>query len=101
MPRLLCALAVMLYAWGPAEAQQLRDLFRKVSPSVVVVRTIERGLAREPSAGLVTIPGLGSGVLISADGKVLTAAHVIQIADRVGVEFMDGKIYPAHVVGSS
>ena len=101
MPRLLWAVALILGAWGPAEAQELRDLFRKVSPSVVVVRTIERGFAREPSAGLVAIPGLGSGVLISADGKVLTAAHVIQIADRVGVEFMDGKIYPAHVVGSS
>jgi serine protease Do len=101
MTRLLWAVAAMHAAWVPAEAQQLRDLFRKVSPSVVVVRTIERELAREPSAGLVTIPGLGSGVLISADGKVLTAAHVIQIADRVGVEFIDGKIYPAHVVGSS
>lgn len=48
-----------------------------------------------------TIPGLGSGVLISADGMILTAAHVVQIADRVAVEFMDGKVYPAHVVASS
>jgi S1-C subfamily serine protease len=94
-------LAALLAAWSPAEAQQLRELFRKVSPSVVVVRTLERELAREPSRGLVNIPGLGSGVLISADGKVLTAAHVIQVAERVGVEFKDGKVYPAHVVGSS
>jgi S1-C subfamily serine protease len=90
-----------LLAWKHAEAQQLRDLFRKVSPAVVVIRTLERELAEEPSRGLVNIPGLGSGVLISADGKVLTAAHVVQVAERVGIEFKDGKVYPAHVVGSS
>jgi S1-C subfamily serine protease len=100
MLKLLSALLPLL-AWRQAEAQQLRELFRKVSPSVVVVRTLQRGLAPEPSAGLVNIPGLGSGVLISADGKIMTAAHVVQVADRVGIEFKDGKIYPAHVVGSS
>ncbi|HEY7635424.1 MAG TPA: trypsin-like peptidase domain-containing protein [Gemmatimonadales bacterium] len=100
MLRLLSAL-VLLLAWKHAEAQQLRDLFRKVSPAVVVIRTLERELAEEPSRGLVNIPGLGSGVLISADGKVLTAAHVVQVAERVGIEFKDGKVYPAHVVGSS
>ncbi|HWC72383.1 MAG TPA: trypsin-like peptidase domain-containing protein, partial [Gemmatimonadales bacterium] len=51
--------------------------------------------------GLTTIPGLGSGVLISAEGKIMTAAHVVQTADKVGVQFVDGKIYPAHVVASS
>jgi len=92
---------VPLLAWRHAEAQQLRELFRRVSPAVVVVRTLERELAQEPSRSLVNIPGLGSGVLITADGKVLTAAHVVQVAERVGIEFKDGKIYPAHVVGSS
>lgn len=85
----------------PADAQQLSELFRRVSPSVVLVRTLERGIARDPSAGLTAIPGLGSGVLISADGKIMTAAHVVQTADKVAVQFMDGKLYPAHVVASS
>jgi S1-C subfamily serine protease len=93
--------AALLSVARPVDAQQLRALFRKVSPSVVVVRTLERGLAPEPRAGLVTIPGLGSGVLISAEGTVMTAAHVVQTADRVAVEFIDGKLYPAHVVASS
>ena len=35
-------------------------------------------------------PGLGSGVLVSADGKVLTAAHVVQTSDRVEVAFVNG-----------
>src|SRR5262245_56676094 len=84
-----------------SHGQQLADLFRKVSPSVVLVRTLERGLSPVPSVGLTTIPGLGSGVLISTDGKLMTAAHVVQAADRVAVQFQDGKLYPAHVVGSS
>ncbi len=92
---------VALAAWRPADAQQLSELFRKVSPSVVLVRTLERGVARDPSTGLMAIPGLGSGVLISADGKIMTAAHVVQTADKVAVQFIDGKLYPAHVVASS
>ena len=86
---------------APAPAQQLAGLFRKVSASVVLVRTLERGLSPVPSVGLTTIPGLGSGVLINTDGQIMTAAHVVQAADRVGVQFADGKIYPAHVVASS
>ncbi|HET9387343.1 MAG TPA: trypsin-like peptidase domain-containing protein [Gemmatimonadales bacterium] len=86
---------------APATAQQVTDLFKKVSHSVVLVRTLERGLSPVPSAGLTTIPGLGSGVVISGDGKIMTAAHVVQAADRVAVQFSDGKLYPAHVVASS
>jgi S1-C subfamily serine protease len=90
-----------LVAWQPVPAQQLAELFQKVSPSVVLVRTVERGIAPDATSGLTTIPGLGSGVLISADGKIMTAAHVVQTADRVAVQFQDGKLYPAHVVASS
>src|SRR6185436_17622550 len=46
------------------------------------------------------IDGLGSGVLISNDGKVLTAAHVIQTADVASVEFPDGQVIIASVIGS-
>ena len=44
--------------------------------------------------------GLGSGVLISKDGKILTAAHVVQTADVAWVEFPDGQVIKAHVIGS-
>ncbi|WP_179957512.1 S1C family serine protease [Exilibacterium tricleocarpae] len=43
--------------------------------------------------------GLGSGVLIE-DGFILTASHVVHIADRIEVKTVDGKIYPARTVGS-
>jgi serine protease Do len=100
--RPLAAVAVLcVLAPSPVHAQHVAELFRKVSPSVVLVRTLERGMSPVPSVGLTTIPGLGSGVVISGEGRIMTAAHVVQTADRVAVQFMDGKLYPAHVVASS
>ncbi len=95
----LVSLAALVSASGPAraDAQRLRELFRKVNSSVVVVRTLEKVPARE---GLVDAPGLGSGVLVSRDGKVLTAAHVVQTSGHIAVEFIDGRLVPARVIGS-
>jgi S1-C subfamily serine protease len=85
----------------PAAGQQVRQLFQRASKSVVVVRTVEKTLAAEPGKGLVSAGGLGSGTVISADGSILTAAHVVQTADRVGVELQDGRVFMARVVASS
>src|SRR6185295_4618041 len=97
-------LATLLFAftwWAPSvKAQQVRETFNKVKPSVVVVRTLQKAVAPFPQEGLVLDLGLGSGVLISDDGKVLTAAHVVQSADQVLVEFPDGKLIPARVTNS-
>jgi len=82
-------------------AQQLRDTFRRVSRSVVVVRTVEKTVSPLPLQGMVSSAGLASGVLISHDGKVLTAAHVVQAVDKVFVEFADGQSVTAHVVSSA
>ena len=84
---------------GQAHGQQLREMFNKTNPSVVVIRTVERRVAPQQQ-GLMSLPGLGSGVVISADGKILTAAHVVQAADQVSVEFADGKKERAHVTAS-
>jgi serine protease Do len=83
-----------------ANAQQLRDAFRKVGPSVVIVRTKRVEIAPSPNEPMAIIDGLGSGVLISNDGKVLTAAHVVQTADVASVEFSDGQQIIARVIGS-
>src|SRR5690242_17860455 len=83
-----------------ANAQQLRDAFRKVSQSVVVVRTKRIEVAPSDGQNMSIDDGLGSGVLISNDGKVLTAAHVIQTADVASVEFPDGQEITARVIGS-
>src|SRR5204863_1262198 len=60
---------------GPAGAQSIGDIFRKVNPAVVVIRA--KGQDVEGAGGLTQFTEIGSGVLISADGKVMTAAHVV------------------------
>ena len=94
-------LTLGLVAAAPVRAQQLRAAFRAASPSVVIVRTIERSPSPKTGDGFVSASGIGSGVLISPDGKVLTAAHVVQTADRVSVELADGTSVPARVVAST
>ena len=81
-------------------AQQLRDAFRKVSQAVVIVRTKRVEVAPSADEPMAITDGLGSGVLISNDGKVLTAAHVVQTADAATVEFPNGQTIIAHVIGS-
>jgi len=85
----------------PIQAQGLSQVFQQVNPSVVVVRAKGRDLvARGAESVLVKYNEVGSGVLISPDGKVLTAAHVVQIADEILVEFLGGESVPARVVAS-
>jgi serine protease DegQ len=44
--------------------------------------------------------GLGSGVIVSPNGYILTNFHVIEAADDIQVSLNDGKTYKAKVVGS-
>ena len=44
--------------------------------------------------------GLGSGVIVSGDGYILTNHHVIDGADKVRVELKDRRAFDAKVVGS-
>ena len=97
----LCLLVVICFVgeYTDTRSQQLRDAFRSVQQSVVIVRTEQTGLAPFPQQGSVSLNGLGSGVLISNDGKVLTAAHLVLSADKTVVEFSDGELIPAQVIG--
>ncbi len=99
--RLVIAVAAALLSGlpAPAGAQRLGEAFKRVNPSVVVVRTKEKEVSVE-ERGVVSVAGLGSGVLISADGKVLTAAHVVHTADTITVEFLGGEVVGARVIAS-
>ncbi|MGE5198485.1 MAG: trypsin-like peptidase domain-containing protein, partial [Rhodospirillaceae bacterium] len=44
--------------------------------------------------------GLGSGVVISRDGYIVTNSHVVDGADSITVEFPDGRTLTATVVGT-
>jgi len=43
---------------------------------------------------------LGAGFVISEDGYVVTNNHVIEGADEIEVEFINGDIFPAKIVGT-
>src|SRR5438309_605422 len=44
--------------------------------------------------------GMGSGVIVSADGSILTNHHVVDGADKITVMMSDNKTFVAKVVGS-
>jgi len=77
----------------PAEAQ----VFQKVAPSVVAIRAQGRDAM---SASQTRLIERGSGVLISRDGLVLTAAYLVHGMDEISVEFPGGVKVAARVVTS-
>ncbi len=46
------------------------------------------------------VSSLGSGVIVSPDGYIITNHHVVAGADEIQVALSNGKNYPAKVVGS-
>ncbi len=82
------------------KAQSLSDLYEKVNPAVVVILTEQKELVSSGKMSkTVTAGGLGSGFMIS-DSQIVTAAHVVQVAEKVNVEFLDGEIIPAKVISA-
>ena len=82
-------------------AQHMRDSFRRVKTSVVVVHSSAPRPPESNRPGEVADSGLGSGVLISSDGKILTAAHVVAGEERVVIEFANEEWVPAQVISVS
>jgi S1-C subfamily serine protease len=83
-----------------AGAQSVGDVFRRVSQSVVTVYVAERQAVPGAPGEFVSVGGQGSGVLISNNGEILTAAHVVQASEQIMVEFPDGQQIRARVVSS-
>ncbi len=44
--------------------------------------------------------GIGSGVIVSEDGYILTNFHVVGGADEIEVKLADGRVYEADIVGA-
>jgi serine protease Do len=81
----------------------MSDVVARVLPAVVNIATARRG----PLPGPMGAPqggrgadSLGSGVIVSADGLVLTNHHVIGNGGAILVTLSDGREFPASIVGT-
>jgi len=98
----------------PALQTSYADLVDRDAPAVVTVRSERRVRVPEqfPFMGMPFLGevqprpqdrierGLGSGVIVSADGYILTNDHVIEGAEDIRVELTDNRTLPAKVIGS-
>lgn len=86
-------------------------LVQAVVPSVVTITTTRNAPNINPSLALLlqrmgrgnlTQPthSLGSGVIVSGEGHILTNHHVIANMDEILVQLTDGRTVPARVIGS-
>ena len=83
---------------------------KKASPAVVSINTsteVRHPRANDPwfqfffgEQGVQNQAGLGSGVIVSPDGYVLTNNHVVEAADDIEVTLTDGRKSKAQVIGT-
>jgi Do/DeqQ family serine protease len=105
---------------GQLERASFSDVVKRVSPSVVKITTQTKAKnvrmngqfpgmddptfrqffgGRLPETRQEPQSGVGSGVIISADGFIVTNNHVVEGADTLTVAFSDGHELTAKVVG--
>ena len=108
----LSSIAVAPQPPAVAEAPgSLRMAAKKASPAVVSINTskaaVQNPRSNDPwfrfffgDQGQQAQTGLGSGVIVSADGYVLTNNHVVEGADEIEVVLNDSRHARAKVVGT-
>jgi len=96
----------------PGETSPFVAAVQRVRPAVVnisTVRTIQNpfsdfqdffGVTPGLPSGPVQQQGIGSGVIVSPDGYILTNAHVVAGAQHLTVTLLDGRKFTGTVVGT-
>src|SRR3954464_11974200 len=84
------------------EDEEIQEFFRRFIPRQ---QPGQPGPGQGPGQGQGPAPrsesrSLGSGFIISADGYILTHAHVVDSADEINVKFTDKREFKAKVIGA-
>ena len=124
LKKVLILLCLLVPLAAHAQLPDFTDLVERQGPAVVNISTTQGG-ARSPLAQQMpnvpeddpffeffrrfapNTPGqpresqsLGSGFVITADGYIMTNAHVVQSADEITVRLTDKREFKAKVIGS-
>ena len=124
--RILCALLLIVPTATAAQLPDFTELVEKQGPAVVNISTTQsvrnpllpqvpnlqeddpfyeffRRFIPQPGPGApreFQSQSLGSGFIISADGYILTNAHVVEAADEITVKLTDKRELKAKVIGA-
>lgn len=82
-------------AAGSSGDLSVADVAELVNPAVVTITNLQGGGFGDQNMAV----GAGSGFIIDGEGRVITNNHVVAGADELSVEFLDGTVVPATVVG--
>jgi len=89
-----------------AYRESFAPVVKKVAPAVVklVIAASDKGLAEQTGFGSESSrrplkQGIGSGVVVTEDGYILTNNHVVDGAKEVNVTLPDGREFKAEVIG--
>jgi serine protease DegQ len=101
---------------SPQPAASYSDAARKAMPAVVNIFTSQQVkrprhplmddpvfryfFGEQADAGTQRREGLGSGVIVSEQGYILTSHHVVESVDQIEVALSDSRKVPAKVVGT-
>jgi serine protease Do len=91
--RLIEAVVPSVVSITTSRRVQLRN--QQVDPFELFFRNRRPGLPQER-----TQTSLGSGVIVSREGHILTNHHVVANMDKIEVQLTDGRIEPAQLIGT-